>query len=425
MAISTARARRQPNIWPGYVDALSALLILVIFVILLFTFAQFLLSRMLSTQETELAALNRQIAALTAELGLEKQTGAELRREVAELSDMVSDLTVDKYDLSARIETLGSQSEADRERMREQLLSIASLQEDIAALKAVRERLESEVGEMAAAAAQHERDMGDIRDRSLALEAQLAGEQERTRLAQKTIEQREIRVQALSALVGLQREALQKQRQLSEEAQIDVAALSQKIGALKSQLQEVSDALASAERDKRDQQSEIKDLGRRLNIELARRVTRLEQYRSEFFGRLRELVGDNPAVRIVGDRFLFQSELLFGSGSAQLGTAGKAELAKLAGTLKEVAGRIPEDIDWILRVDGHTDRVPINTPQFPSNWELSTARAVSVVRFLAGQGIPARRLTAAGFGEFHPIAKGDSPEARRRNRRIEIKLTSL
>lgn len=158
---------------------------------------------------------------------------------------------------------------------------------------------------------------------------------------------------------------------------------------------------------------------------MARRVNRLEKYRSEFFGRLRELLGDNPAVRIVGDRFLFQSELLFASGSAQLGDEGKQQLAKLAGTLKSVADRIPKDIQWILRVDGHTDRIPINNARFPSNWELSTARAVSVVRFLATQDIPEQRLSAAGFGEFHPIDVGNSAEALRKNRRIEIKLTSL
>jgi chemotaxis protein MotB len=158
---------------------------------------------------------------------------------------------------------------------------------------------------------------------------------------------------------------------------------------------------------------------------LAERVNRLERYRSEFFGRLRELLGDNPAVRVVGDRFVFQSELLFESGSARLGPEGRAELGKLADTLREVAGRIPEDIEWILRVDGHTDRVPIRTEQFASNWELSTARAVSVVRFLADQGIAQRRLAAAGFGEFHPIDPADTAEAYRRNRRIEIKLTSL
>jgi chemotaxis protein MotB len=186
----------------------------------------------------------------------------------------------------------------------------------------------------------------------------------------------------------------------------------------------VSQALAVAEQDRERQAVELEDLGQRLNLALARQVNRLERYRSEFFGRLREVLGENPNIRVVGDRFVLQSELLFGSGSADLGTAGRDQLDKLAVTLREIAGRIPAELDWILRIDGHTDRVPIRTGRFPSNWELSTARAVSVVRYLAGQGIPERRMSAAGFGEFHPIDAGDSPEALRRNRRIEIKLTS-
>ncbi len=425
MFTSARRSRHQINVWPGYVDALSALLILIIFVILIFTFAQFLLSQILSNQESELANLNQQIAALSHDLGLERTQRASLEQDVSQLSGMISELTDEKFQLSSQIGQLTTQGEADQKQIELQLLNIASLQQDIATLQAMRQKLEQEVGQLASNLQQKDEALGQLRDRSQSLQAELADQQERTLLAQQQLQHKEINIQALNVLVGLQREAINKERRLSEEAQIEVAALSQKIGLLRSQLQEISAALKLSEQEKTTQQNEIKRLGERLNIELARQVNRLEQYRSEFFGRLRALLGNNPAVRIVGDRFLFQSELLFASGSARLGAKGKAELAKLAVTLKQVATRIPKEINWILRIDGHTDRLPIHTEQFPSNWELSSARAVSVVRYLASQGIPQRRLTAAGFGEFHPIDTGDTPEALSHNRRIEIKLTSL
>jgi chemotaxis protein MotB len=200
--------------------------------------------------------------------------------------------------------------------------------------------------------------------------------------------------------------------------------LSDQITALKRQLERISLALNLAEKEKKAQASKIQDLGKRLNIALAQRVNELEKYRSEFFGRLKEALGDNPYVRIVGDRFVFQAELLFASGSAQLGEEGKQHLTKLATTLAGLARQIPADINWILRIDGHTDRVPIHTQAFPSNWSLSTARAVSVVNFLAKQGIPENRMAATGFSKFHPLDPADTTDAYRKNRRIEIKLTA-
>jgi len=157
---------------------------------------------------------------------------------------------------------------------------------------------------------------------------------------------------------------------------------------------------------------------------LAREVNRLERYRSEFFGRLREVIGENPYVRVEGDRFVLQAELLFDTASADLGEKGKVQLLQLVESLHVLTKKIPQDIDWILRIDGHTDRIPINNERFASNWELSTARALSVVKFLADQGIPENRMTAAGFSKFHPIDPSNTPEAFRKNRRIEIKLTS-
>ncbi|MCP3669949.1 MAG: OmpA family protein, partial [Gammaproteobacteria bacterium] len=153
------------------------------------------------------------------------------------------------------------------------------------------------------------------------------------------------------------------------------------------------------------------------------KVKELSSYRSEFFGRLREVLGDHPDIHVVGDRFMFQSELLFASASADLGDAGRVQLKKLAATLKEVTAQIPSDINWILRVDGHTDRNPINTEEFPSNWELSTARALSIVTFLVAEGIAPGRLAATGFAEFHPLDSSKTTDAFSRNRRIELKLT--
>jgi chemotaxis protein MotB len=217
---------------------------------------------------------------------------------------------------------------------------------------------------------------------------------------------------------------MEDERRLSSSARAEVVLLNRQIEVLKKQLEEIGRALVTAEAEKSARESELKELGKRLNIVLARQVNKLERYRSEFFGRLREIVGDNPDLRVEGDRFVLQSELLFDSGSADLGEEGKVHLAGIAKTLRQLSKNIPKDIDWILRIDGHTDRVPIKNERFPSNWELSTARAVSVVRFLEDQGIPARRMTAAGFSRFHPIDPSHTPEAYRKNRRIEIKLTS-
>lgn len=418
------RKRRQIDAWPGYVDALAALLILVIFVVLLFTFSQFLLSQWLDSQETELDAMYARMVELTDLLGLEQERSAGLASRAAELEGQVLELGRLNTELGGTVERLQAQAAADRGQIEAQLLTIGSLQEDIDALRSLRERLEAEVGILAGALDRNVTTLGAERDRSKALAAELAAEGERTLLAQREIEQRDIRIQALAALVADRTEALEQERRLGADAQAEIALLGRKLEDLQAQLGEIAQALASAEADKVRKDAEIRDLGERLNVALARQVNRLEQYRSDFFGRLREALGDNPAVRIVGDRFVLQSELLFASGSAELEEPGRRELTKLARTLRELAGRIPADIDWILRVDGHTDRVPINTPRYPSNWELSTARAVAVVRFLAAQGIAPRRLSASGFGEFHPLDNADTPEALARNRRIEFKLTA-
>ena len=199
--------------------------------------------------------------------------------------------------------------------------------------------------------------------------------------------------------------------------------LNAQIAALRDQLTRIAAALDISEAKVKAQQGQIAELGQKLNIALVKKVEELGRYRSEFFGRLREILGNRPGIRIEGDRFVFQSEVLFAPGSAELSADAKKELDPVIATLKQIAAQIPADIDWILRVDGHTDHQPIHTAQFPSNWELSDARALSVVRDAIAQGIPANRLVAAGFGDTRPLDPGDTAEALSRNRRIELRLT--
>jgi chemotaxis protein MotB len=412
------------SVWPGYVDALSALLMVVIFVVLIFTLTQFLLSEILSGKESELVSLHRRMDELVELLGLEKERNEALTTEIASLSGLITDITKEKDSLSSRFSELTKQSDMDQAEIKRQLHLIASLQEDINALHVLRRELEEKVGQYALALSSKKIELGSLRDRSMSLQARLADERERTILAQEIIGQREIRIQALAALVGEQEKALNDERQLSQSARAEVVLLHQQISNLKKQLEEISKALKVAESEKSVQAAELEDLGKRLNIILAKRVNSLEQYRSEFFGRLREILGDSPYVRVEGDRFVLQAELLFASGSDQLGDEGKQHLTQIAAILQQLSKKLPEDLNWILRIDGHTDRVPIHTQLFPSNWELSTARAVSVVRFLASNEIPEDRMAATGFSKFHPMDPADTLEAYRKNRRIEMKLTA-
>ncbi|MGC1555292.1 MAG: peptidoglycan -binding protein, partial [Bradyrhizobium sp.] len=218
--------------------------------------------------------------------------------------------------------------------------------------------------------------------------------------------------------------ALDSEKQVSGRALAQIEVLNQQISALRRQLAALEEALQASEKRDQDSQGRIVDLGQRLNVALAQRVQELSRYRSEFFGRLRTILGNRPDVRIVGDRFVFQSEVFFDTGQAQLLPEGRAELDKVGAALIELDKQIPSEIAWVLRVDGHTDVRPItNSPLFKSNWELSSARAISVVQYLISLGVPAQRLVAAGFAEFQPLDTGNTEEAYRRNRRIELKLT--
>ena len=358
------------------------------------------------------------------------QLSASLQKSTRERDQLALDLDEAESRLAAAVETVA----ADRETIEAQLGEIERLKRDIAALTSMRNDLEQQVGALAGSLDDSEafatrlREESKalaarLREESKALEARLADERERTLLAQRELEDRELRLAELQRLYNENTDSLSREKDLSAEARAQVALLNQQLSAVRQQLVRLNAALEAAEAKDEEQEAVIADLGKRLNVALAQKVEELSRYRSEFFGRLREVLGDRRDIHVAGDRFVFQSEVLFASGSAEIGINGQQQLAQLARTLLEIAKSIPPEISWVLRVDGHTDVIPISTPRFPSNWELSTARAVSVVKFLVDQGIPPARLTAAGFGEFQPLDSRDDEIGHRRNRRIELKLT--
>lgn len=456
MASFTRGRRRSPlDIWPGFVDALATLLMVIIFLLMIFTIAQFILSKALSGRDEALVRLTRQVAELSNMLALERDTAAELRLNLAQLSAELQSSVAQRDDLGARSAALLSERgalqqrvaelsqraeraerlsrdledayktiNADRATIEAQLRELESLRRDVETLRAVRRDMETQIAGLAEGLRQRTAEAGNLRDRTMELEQRLASEADRTQLAQRELRERDIRLAELQARTEASEGNLGKERQLSREAQSQVDILNQQLAALRRQLARLSTVLEASEAKARQQEVQIIDLGRRLNQALASKVEELARYRSEFFGRLREVLGQRQDIRVVGDRFVFQSEVLFETGSADLGEAGRRQMGQLAATLKQIAPRIPTELNWVLQVDGHTDRVRIATERFPSNWELSSARAITVVKFLVAEGVPAERLTAAGYGEFQPLDDRDDEIGRRRNRRIELKLTS-
>jgi len=340
MALSRSRRNDSGfNYWPGFVDALSTLVLAIVFLLSVFLVVQFFLSQEVTGKDKALERLNAQIAQLNDLLSLEKLAKLNLDDQVAQ---MRAGLSV---------------AEAERDRVK-------GLYDGLAGAGSSAEGRATELGK-----------------------------------------------------------ALDSEKQLSARALAQVEVLSQQISALRRQLAALEQALDASEKRDKESQGKIADLGQRLNVALAQRVQELSRYRSEFFGRLRTILGNRPDIRVVGDRFVFQSEVFFDTGQALLLPEGRTELDKLATALTELDKQIPPEIAWVLRVDGHTDVRPINSPQFKSNWELSSARAISVVQYLVSLGVPAQRLVAAGFAEFQPLDPEKTEEAFKRNRRIELKLT--
>jgi len=422
---SSRRNRSGTNIWPGYVDVLATLVLLFVFVLTLFMVSQFVLTDALFGRDRALERLESRLEELGESLAMEQRRRVSLEEELAvtiserdDLRDQLSDALTDAERLRGELEEAGEEIEGQR-------LEMASLQQDIDALRRLREELESEVGDLAAALDESREEAAAARDRSLALEAELADAEERTLLAQRELEEREVRVRDLRSLTEEQREALEAERDLTDEQRSRIDRLNQQVAALREQIRRVASALRVSEERVAEQDVELEELARQLNLALVERVQELNLYRSEFFGRLREVLGDREDIRVVGDRFMFQSELFFETASADIGPDGRRQLDSVADALLEISDKIPGDLAWVLQVEGHTDRRAIRTEEFPSNWELSTARAQSIVNYLVEQGVPPQRLSAAGFAEFHPIDDRDTPEAWRRNRRIELRLTAI
>ena len=528
-AASRLRRRgRSADYWPGFVDLLSTLLLVMIFLLVVYMLAQYFLQRTLSKETDRLGELSAQISSLADMLSLEQQANAELRINIAQLSSQLQASLSERDRLSGALTVVGDERDTLRLRLREMtgegqtamaeaamasqaemeaalraeageekikvlLADLERLRRDIDALQALRTDLELKVVTLAAALTESRDELAGSRDeldkrqielderqatlalmqialdrnrdeldtsrnelgmsraeldasreeiqRVLAtltalrnttaeLEARLSDERERTALAQRTLEQRELRLAEVQALhIAAQssltdsESALSENRRLSARQRDQIGLLNQQIAALRTQLARIEQALEISERKSEEQQVTIANLGQRLNQALAAKVEELAAYRSEFFGRLRQVLRDRRDFTIIGDRFVFQSEVLFASASDEMGVEGQDRLAKFAGILKDVMVRIPTDLPWILQVDGHTDNRPIQTARFPSNWELSSARAISVVNFLIDRGIPPEHLSATGYGEFQPLDTRDDEIGYRRNRRIELKLT--
>jgi len=340
MAIARNRGRRASiDIWPGFVDALAQLLMVIIFILLVFTVGQFYLSDALSGRDEALKELQQKISALADELALERQTSETLRGNAASLAAQLKAAQDERDALTAKLNAAGNTA-------------------------------------------------GQLSNETKDLQARLSAEQQTSQAARAQVEQ-----------------------------------LTAEIASLRDQLAKVAAALDVSQAQVKDQQSQIVELGRKLNLALANKVEELARYRSEFFGKLRDILGDRTDIRVVGDRFVFQAEVLFPPGKDELAPAAKQQLDPVLDALKDIASKIPPNINWVLQVNGHTDHRPIHNPDFASNWELSTARAIAVVRYAIERGIPADHLAAAGFADNQPIDAGTGEDAYRKNRRIELKLT--
>ena len=370
-----ARRRRGIDFWPGFVDALSSLLMVLVFVLMVFTIGQFVLSDALSGRDKALAQLNAELAQLAKSLSMEQAAKTQALDRIEEISASLATTSSERDALRLNLDETGAALMQTQAQLESSQNDVARLTADINALAELKKQLESEIA---------------------------------SRLAQ----------------LEETREKLTVQTELSAQSAAQVELLNRQMAALRLQLEEISAALELANTQNRAKDLRLDELGRELNLALASKVGELQRYRSEFFGKLRQALGDREDVRIVGDRFVVPSELLFASGSDELGPQAEAQLDGLAATLNEVARQIPPEIDWVLRIDGHTDKRPIRTPRFPSNWELSTARAIAIVKYLIAHGIPAQRLAANGFGEHRPLDTAENETAYALNRRIEIQLTN-
>jgi chemotaxis protein MotB len=444
-AISHRRAGGADYTWPGYVDALTTLLMVLIFLLSVFSVAQFTLSDALSNKDTAIDVLNKQIGSLADQLSIEKRSSEGLRRDIEQLTLQIGQARAERDRLSTDLAAQRRSTDAlrtERDRLNERLTAtlaerdklgtdLASERKASDALKIERDQLSERLTSMLAererlnAALQTTTKEADAAAKAAAAAAKTA--EAKAGDLQKEIERQRLELTRLAASLaaannekGKLFQDLTDEQKLAAEQKANIVRMTAEVAGLKDELARLNAALDAADVKAKQQQAQIVDLGQKLNRALASKVEELARYRSEFFGKLREALAGQRDVQIVGDRFVFQSEVLFPSGSAELQPGGEKQLASVAQRLIDISSRIPRDINWVLQVDGHTDNKPIATREFPSNWELSAARAIAVVKFLNKQGIPNERLSAAGYGEYQPLSAMDTA----RNRRIELKLTN-
>ena len=425
------------NAWPGFVDALSTLLMVIIFVLLVFVLAQAFLSVALSGRDQRLILLNRKIAemsdlmtldhgradALSAAVG---QANQQLRAAVAEKDALAGQLAAARLDVAkagSERDRLRADGDALAGRLDDAKLQATAAQARSVALEAQQSaaaKLADTAGRNAAEqSAQLLATQGQLTARAADL-AQMAG-QVQSLSATRDALQRQSQEEAARATAAEQRQATLG-AQLNDDSR-QFASLNEELQRLRQQLGAVGTALDASEAAGKGKDVQIANLGTRLNLALTQKVEELQQYRSEFFGQLRQVLANQPGVQVVGDRFVFQSEVLFPPGKPDLSSSGLQQVSQLAQTLKDLAKRIPPNVNWLLRVDGHADRQSVGGTQYPTNWDLSAARAIKVVQLLAAEGVPPNRLAATAFGDNQPLDQANTPAAYARNRRIEIRLT--
>jgi chemotaxis protein MotB len=375
MSTLASRRRRTIDFWPGFVDALSSLLMVLVFLLLVFTIGQFVLSDAISGRDKALAQLNAELAALAKSLSMEQSAKVTALTRVDELSASLASTTGERDALRLNLDQTTQTLSQTQAQLEASTAEVAKMAADINALAELKRQLEAEIA---------------------------------SRLAE--LEQN--------------KEKLTVQTELSAKSAVQVELLNRQMAALRQQLDEISASLELVRAQSKAKDVRIDELGKELNLALANKVNELQRYRSDFFGKLRAVLGNRSDIQVVGDRFVVPSELLFASGTDELTPMARVQLDQLAMTLREVSAEIPSELDWVLRIDGHTDKRPIATPRFPSNWELSAARAIAIVKYLVVQGIPAHRLAANGFGEFRPLDPSNTEAAYSINRRIEIQLTN-
>ena len=454
MSLSRLGNRGRPSdfTWPGFVDALASLLMVFVFVLMVFVIIQANLSFRISGQDSRITALQNELLELGSLLNMERETNLQLSSELSNTQLKVTSLEGDNEQLLSQLASLQTElsdredeiiaQQADISALSSQIFELEDNLESARSLADERsDEIEALILRLTASAEAFAEQSDAFNNQAIELQQSITlakDREERISIldskienlnAKNTLTQEELSEKQRLLLIAEQAllkkaEELKSANNASNEAKAEIDKLLASTTALRLEIQKLSNLLADKERQSINDKIAIADLGKKLNSALATRVQDLQKFRSEFFGQLREVLKNRSEVRVVGDRFIFQSEVLFATGQANISDTGKEQLAEIASALREIEEVIPKDIPWVLQIEGHTDSDPIaDNPFFKDNWDLSTERALSVVRFLRSEGIPANRLAAAGYGEFQPIDTQNSEAAKQRNRRIELKLT--